>query len=120
MRHCTRCRADAVGLLDSDRTDEMRGYSDDLRPIAQAGRNRSPLRRGCDPGGSDLASLNLLQIKSLSPQLCLEMETSQGVLLLLQSDSDTQSLQKGLQHLKTTRYQVVGIGSCSRKPLIRL
>lgn len=25
MRHCTRCRADAVGLLDSDRTGEMRG-----------------------------------------------------------------------------------------------
>lgn len=25
MRHCTRCRADAVGLLDNDRTDEMRG-----------------------------------------------------------------------------------------------
>jgi nitrogen fixation protein NifB len=25
MRHCTRCRADAVGLLDHDRTDEMRG-----------------------------------------------------------------------------------------------
>ncbi|MDH4317464.1 MAG: radical SAM protein [Desulfobulbaceae bacterium] len=25
MRHCTRCRADAVGLLDDDRTDEMRG-----------------------------------------------------------------------------------------------
>jgi nitrogen fixation protein NifB len=25
MRHCTRCRADAVGLLDQDRTDEMRG-----------------------------------------------------------------------------------------------
>ncbi|MGW8161130.1 MAG: nitrogenase cofactor biosynthesis protein NifB [Desulfobulbales bacterium] len=25
MRHCTRCRADAVGLLDADITDEMRG-----------------------------------------------------------------------------------------------
>jgi len=25
MRHCTRCRADAVGLLDDDKTDEMRG-----------------------------------------------------------------------------------------------
>ncbi|HEB51066.1 MAG TPA: nitrogenase cofactor biosynthesis protein NifB [Desulfobulbus sp.] len=25
MRHCTRCRADAVGLLDEDRTEEMRG-----------------------------------------------------------------------------------------------
>jgi len=25
MRHCTRCRADAVGLLDDDRTDELRG-----------------------------------------------------------------------------------------------
>ncbi len=25
MRHCTRCRADAVGLLDDDRTGEMRG-----------------------------------------------------------------------------------------------
>ena len=25
MRHCTRCRADAVGLLDEDRTDEFRG-----------------------------------------------------------------------------------------------
>lgn len=25
MRHCTRCRADAVGLLDNDRTEEMRG-----------------------------------------------------------------------------------------------
>ncbi len=25
MRHCTRCRADAVGLLGQDRTDEMRG-----------------------------------------------------------------------------------------------
>ena len=25
MRHCTRCRADAVGLLDQDRTGEMRG-----------------------------------------------------------------------------------------------
>jgi nitrogen fixation protein NifB len=25
MRHCTRCRADAVGLLDEDRTGEMRG-----------------------------------------------------------------------------------------------
>ena len=25
MHHCTRCRADAVGLLDSDRTDEFRG-----------------------------------------------------------------------------------------------
>jgi nitrogen fixation protein NifB len=26
MRHCTRCRADAVGLLDSDRSHELRGY----------------------------------------------------------------------------------------------
>ena len=25
MRHCTRCRADAVGLLDDDKTDAMRG-----------------------------------------------------------------------------------------------
>lgn len=25
MRHCTRCRADAVGLLEKDRTDEFRG-----------------------------------------------------------------------------------------------
>jgi len=25
MRHCTRCRADAVGLLDADRTDELHG-----------------------------------------------------------------------------------------------
>jgi len=25
MRHCTRCRADAVGLLDKDRTEEFRG-----------------------------------------------------------------------------------------------
>jgi len=25
MRHCTRCRADAVGLLDDDRTEEFRG-----------------------------------------------------------------------------------------------
>ena len=25
MRHCTRCRADAVGLLDEDRTEEFRG-----------------------------------------------------------------------------------------------
>ena len=25
MRHCTRCRADAVGLLDEDRTNELRG-----------------------------------------------------------------------------------------------
>ncbi|MBU0484264.1 MAG: radical SAM protein [Proteobacteria bacterium] len=25
MRHCTRCRADAVGLLDDDKTDEFRG-----------------------------------------------------------------------------------------------
>jgi nitrogen fixation protein NifB len=25
MRHCTRCRADAVGLLDADRTEELRG-----------------------------------------------------------------------------------------------
>jgi nitrogen fixation protein NifB len=25
MRHCTRCRADAVGLLNDDRTEEMRG-----------------------------------------------------------------------------------------------
>jgi nitrogen fixation protein NifB len=25
MRHCTRCRADAVGLLESDRTEEFRG-----------------------------------------------------------------------------------------------
>jgi len=25
MRHCTRCRADAVGLLDEDKTEEMRG-----------------------------------------------------------------------------------------------
>lgn len=25
MRHCTRCRADAVGLLNDDRTDELRG-----------------------------------------------------------------------------------------------
>ena len=25
MHHCTRCRADAVGLLDTDRTDEFRG-----------------------------------------------------------------------------------------------
>lgn len=25
MRHCTRCRADAVGLLDQDKTDEFRG-----------------------------------------------------------------------------------------------
>ena len=42
MRHCTRCRADAVGLLDNDKTDEMRGclsacanlpkYSDAIRP----------------------------------------------------------------------------------------
>ncbi|MBI4795058.1 MAG: nitrogen fixation protein NifB, partial [Deltaproteobacteria bacterium] len=26
MRHCTRCRADAVGLLDADRTEELYGY----------------------------------------------------------------------------------------------
>jgi len=25
MRHCTRCRADAVGLLGEDRSDELRG-----------------------------------------------------------------------------------------------
>jgi len=25
MRHCTRCRADAVGLLEEDRTEEFRG-----------------------------------------------------------------------------------------------
>ena len=25
MRHCTRCRADAVGLLDNDKTEEFRG-----------------------------------------------------------------------------------------------
>jgi len=25
MRHCTRCRADAVGLLDDDKTEEFRG-----------------------------------------------------------------------------------------------
>jgi nitrogen fixation protein NifB len=25
MRHCTRCRADAVGLLDADQTEELRG-----------------------------------------------------------------------------------------------
>ncbi len=25
MRHCTRCRADAVGLLEADRSDELRG-----------------------------------------------------------------------------------------------
>jgi len=25
MRHCTRCRADAVGLLDADKSDELRG-----------------------------------------------------------------------------------------------
>ena len=42
MRHCTRCRADAVGLLGDDRTDELRGcltacaslphYSEATRP----------------------------------------------------------------------------------------
>ncbi len=42
MRHCTRCRADAVGLLEDDRTEEMRGclsacaglpkYSEATRP----------------------------------------------------------------------------------------
>lgn len=46
MRHCTRCRADAVGLLEEDRTDEMRGclsacaslpkYSDAKRPYVAA------------------------------------------------------------------------------------
>ncbi len=30
MRHCTRCRADAVGLLDADRTHEFRGCLNDF------------------------------------------------------------------------------------------
>ncbi len=37
MRHCTRCRADAVGLLDDDRTEEFRSCLSDcsnLEPVA--------------------------------------------------------------------------------------
>ena len=33
MRHCTRCRADAVGLLDNDRTDEFRSCLSDCSTI---------------------------------------------------------------------------------------
>jgi nitrogen fixation protein NifB len=37
MHHCTRCRADAVGLLDSDRTEEFRGcLSDCSRSVPHA------------------------------------------------------------------------------------
>ncbi len=39
MRHCTRCRADAVGLLDEDRTEAWRGCLD---ACAQAGGWSSP------------------------------------------------------------------------------
>lgn len=34
MRHCTRCRADAVGLLGDDRTEEFRGCLSDCAAIA--------------------------------------------------------------------------------------
>lgn len=34
MRHCTRCRADAVGLLDEDRTDEFRSCLSSCSTIA--------------------------------------------------------------------------------------
>ncbi len=34
MRHCTRCRADAVGLLDDDRTEEFRGCLTQCSTIA--------------------------------------------------------------------------------------
>lgn len=33
MRHCTRCRADAVGLLDEDRTDEFRACLSDCSTL---------------------------------------------------------------------------------------
>jgi nitrogen fixation protein NifB len=40
MRHCTRCRADAVGLLGHDRTDEMRGC------LSACAEQPSPLKDG--------------------------------------------------------------------------
>ncbi len=36
MRHCTRCRADAVGLLEDDRTEEFRGCLSDCSNLGPA------------------------------------------------------------------------------------
>jgi nitrogen fixation protein NifB len=40
MRHCTRCRADAVGLLDSDRTDDFRSCLTECSRSVPAGKDR--------------------------------------------------------------------------------
>jgi nitrogen fixation protein NifB len=50
MHHCTRCRADAVGLLDADRTDEFRGC---LVGVRQSGPGPGPpaIRGRGHPGG---------------------------------------------------------------------
>lgn len=42
MRHCTRCRADAVGLLGEDRTDEFRGCLSDCSNLAPLPPGRRP------------------------------------------------------------------------------
>lgn len=42
MRHCTRCRADAVGLLDDDKTDEMRGCLSACASLPQPSEVKKP------------------------------------------------------------------------------
>ena len=42
MRHCTRCRADAVGLLDDDRTDEFRSCLTSCATIPKAPPDQRP------------------------------------------------------------------------------
>ena len=50
MRHCTRCRADAVGLLEADRSDELRGCLSALCPTGP-GSARQTLCGGGHHGG---------------------------------------------------------------------
>ena len=51
MRHCTRCRADAVGLLEADRTEELRGCLSACAQMPPAlGREPALCGRG-QPGG---------------------------------------------------------------------
>jgi len=40
MRHCTRCRADAVGLLDQDRTEEFRGCLSACAKLPDTGKQK--------------------------------------------------------------------------------
>jgi len=42
MRHCTRCRADAVGLLDDDRTEEFRGCLSACAKVAAPAAQKRP------------------------------------------------------------------------------